>query len=61
MSDLFGSEGAFFRTQLEVRVPQPLEDLSKTSEVFLPRGGEDDNVIEIEEARFPVETREDDP
>ena len=59
ISDLFVGEGTFFRTQLEVRVPQPLEDLSKMSEVFLPHGGEDDNVVEIEEARFPVETRED--
>ena len=40
-------------------MPQPLEDLPKTGEVFLPRGEEDDNVIEIEEARFPVETRKD--
>ena len=27
--------------------------------MLLPRGGEDDNIVEIEKARFPVETRED--
>ena len=27
--------------------------------MFLPCGGEDDNVVNIKEARFPVETRED--
>ena len=40
-------------------MPQPLEDLPKTGKVLLPRGGEDDNIVEIEKARFPVETRED--
>ena len=40
-------------------MPQPLEDLPKTGEVFLPCGGKDDNIVEIEEAHFPVETRED--
>ena len=38
---------------------QPLEDLPKTGEVFFPCGGEHDDVIEIEETCFPVETRED--
>ena len=38
---------------------QPLEDLPQTGEVFLPCGGEHDDVIEVEETRFPVETRED--
>ena len=59
ITDLFGGEGAFLCSQLKVCVPQPLEDLPKTGEVFLPHGGEDDNIIEIEEPRFPVETRED--
>ena len=59
ITDLFGGEGAFFCPQLEVCVPQPLEDLAKTGEVLLPRSGEDNNVVEIEEARFLVETRED--
>ena len=40
-------------------MPQPLEDLPKTGEVFLPRGGEDNNIVEIKKACFPVETRED--
>ena len=59
ITDLFGGEGAFLCTEFKVCVPQPFEDLPKTGEVFLPRGGEDDNIVEIEKARFPVETRED--
>ena len=35
---------------------QPLEDLPKTGEVFLPCGREHDDVIEVEETRFTVET-----
>ena len=38
---------------------RPLEDLPKTGEVLLPHGGQHDNVIEVEETRFPVKTRED--
>ena len=59
ITDLLGGESAFFGTKFEVRVSQPLEDLPKTGEVFLPCGGEHDDVIEVEETRFPVETRED--
>ena len=33
--------------------------MTKTGQVFLPCGGEHDDVIEIEETRFPVETRKD--
>ena len=40
-------------------MPQSLEDLTEPSEMFLPCGGEDNNVVKIKEARFPVETRED--
>ena len=59
ITDLLGGEGALFCPQLEVSVPQSLEDLTEPREMFLPRGGEDDNVVKIKEARFPVETRED--
>ena len=59
ITDLFGGEGAFLGAKLEVCLPQPLEDMPKTGEVFLPRGGEDDNIVEIEEVCFPVETGED--
>ena len=59
ITDLFGGESAFLCPQLEISVPQSLEDLAEPSEMFLPCGGEDDNVVKIKEARFPVETRED--
>ena len=59
ITDLLGGEGALFCPQLEVSVPQSLEDLTEPHEMFLPCGGEDDNVVKIKEARFPVETRED--
>ena len=59
ITDLFGGKGTFLCTKFKVCVPQPLEDLPKTGEVFLPCVGEDNNIVEIEEACFPVETRED--
>ena len=59
ITDLLSGKSAFFGAKFEVRLSQPLEDLPKTGEVFLPCGGEDDDVIEVEETRFPVETRED--
>ena len=59
ITDLLSGKSAFFGAKFEVRVSQPLKDLPKTGEVFLPCGGEDDDVIEVEETRFPVETRED--
>ena len=59
ITDLLGGESAFLGAKFEVRVSQPIEDLPKTGEVFLPCGGEHDDVIEVEETRFPVETRED--
>ena len=59
ITDLFGGEGAFPRPQLEISVPQSLEDLTELCKMFLSCGGKNDNVIKIKEARFPVETRED--
>ena len=59
ITDLFGGEGAFLRPQLEISVPQSLEDLTEPSEVLLPCGGEDNNVVKIKEAHLPVEDRED--
>ena len=58
ITDLFGGEGAFLGPQLKVSVPQSLKDLSEPSEMFLPGGGKDDNVVKIKEARLPVEARE---
>ena len=59
VTDLFSGEGTFHRSQLEIIVPQSLEDLTEPCEIFLPCGGEDDNVVKIKEARSSVETRED--
>ena len=38
---------------------QSLEDLTEAVEVFFPCGSEYDDIIEVEEARFPVKTGED--
>ena len=59
ITDLLDGEGALFCPQLKVSVPQSLEDLTEPREMLLPCGGEDNNVVKIKEARFPVETRED--
>ena len=48
VTDLFGGESTFRGPQFEFGVPKPLEDLAEPSEVFLPCGGKDNNVIEIE-------------
>ena len=40
-------------------MPEPLKDLAKSSEVLLPSGGEDDNIVQIEQARLPVKAGKD--
>ena len=47
VTDLFGGKSAFRGPQLELGVPKSLEYLAEPSEVFLPCGGEDYDVIEI--------------
>ena len=59
VADLPGCEGTFVDTELEFRVSETLEDLTEAVEVLLPGSGEDDDVIQVEEAGFPVETGED--
>ena len=59
ITDLLGGESALFGAKFQFGVSQLLEDLTKTGQVFLSCGGEHDDVIEAEETRFPVETRED--
>ena len=41
--------------QFEFGVPQPLKDLAEPSEMFFPSGREDDNIVEVEKARLPME------
>ena len=40
-------------------MPEPLKDLAKSSEVLLPSGGEDDNIVQIEQERLPVKAGKD--
>ena len=45
VADLFCGKCTLLGPQLEVSVPESLKDLSESSEVLLPCGGEDDNVV----------------
>ena len=40
-------------------MPQSLEDLAEPSEVFFPKWKKDNNVVEVKEARLPVEAGQD--
>ena len=40
-------------------MPEPLKDLTKPSEMFLPSEGEGDYIVKVEQARLPVEAGED--
>ena len=40
-------------------MPKSLEDLAEPSEVFLPCGGKDNDVVEIKYARLPMEAGQD--
>ena len=46
VTDLLGGESSFFGAKFEFGVPQSLEDLTETSKVFFPSGGEH-YVIEV--------------
>ena len=59
VADLFRVKCALFGPQLEVGVPESLKDLPEPSDVFLPGGGKDDNIVQVKQARLQVETRED--
>ena len=39
-------------------MPESLQDLAESSEMLLPSGEEDDNIVKIKQARLPVEARE---
>ena len=55
VTDLFGGKCALCGPQFELGVPQPLKDLAEPGEVLFPSGREDDDVVEVKEARLPVE------
>ena len=59
VADLPGCEGTLVDTELEFRVSETLEDLVEAVKVLLPGSGEDDDVIQVEEAGFSVENGED--
>ena len=59
VADLFLGKCALLGPQLEVGVPESLKDLPESSDVFLPGGGKDDDIVEVKQARFSVEARED--
>ena len=59
VADFLGGKGAFFGTEFELRVAETPEDLSKAGEMLLPGGGEDDDVVQVVEAGFPVEAGQD--
>ena len=59
VADFPGCEGTFVGTELEFRVSEMLKDLAEAVKVLLPGSGEDDDVVQVEEAGFPVKTGED--
>ena len=38
---------------------EPLEDLQEVGEVLFPSGGKDNDIVQVEEAGFPVESSQD--
>ena len=59
VTDIFGSEGTLVGAELELCVSKTFEDLPEAGEVLFPGGGEDDDVVQVEEAGFPVEACQD--
>ena len=59
IAGLPGCEGTFVGTKLEFRVSEMLEDWVEVVKVLLTGSGEDDDVVQLEKAGFPVETGED--
>ena len=57
MADLLCRKRALLGSEFELGVAESLEDLSEAGKVLFPRGGEDDDVVQVEEAGFPVESR----
>ena len=59
VADFLGRKGAFFGTEFKLCVAETLESLAKVGKVLLPGGSEDDDVVQVEEAGFPVEAGQD--
>ena len=59
VTDFFGHESAFFGAGFELCVAKTLEDLSEAGKVLFQGGSKDDDVIQVEEAGFPVDASQD--
>ena len=59
VANLLCSKCTFVSPKLTVGVPESLKDLAQSSKMLLPSGGEDDNIVEIKQARLPVEAGKD--
>ena len=59
VADLLSSKGTFVGPQLKVGMTESLKDFAKSSKMLLPSGGEDDNIVEIKQARPSVEAGKD--
>ena len=59
IADFLCRERVFLGSKFELGMAEPIEDLSEEGEVLFPSGGEDDDIVEVEEAGFPVEPSQD--
>ena len=59
IADFLSCKCAYLGSKFELGVTEPLEDLSEAGEVLFSSGGEDDDIVEVEEAGFPVESSQD--
>ena len=59
IADFLSCKCALFGSKFELGMAESLEDLSESGEVLFPNGGEDDNIVEVEEAGFPVKPSQD--
>ena len=57
IADLLCRKRALLGSEFELGVAESLEDLSEAGKVLLPRGDEDDDVVQAEDAGFPVQSR----
>ena len=56
VADFLCRKRALLGSEFELGMAEALEDLSEAGKVLFPRGGEDDDVIQVKEAGFPVES-----
>ena len=61
VTDLLGGEGVLVGSQFQPCVSEALEDLTEAVKMFLPRSGEDYDIVQIKEARFQWRPASGDP